>query len=145
MPAAYDSKHCIGMFKTDGSSHILPFTQSGDKFILTTAITEVNAAAASVTPTLLTLTGVPPGFNVQALVRMAAVSATPGDTLLAYPYCSTSSVAIYLTCQVNGIAVTSDEVPVLTNTTAQIYHNSTGTVTESLFVNGWIFERGRNQ
>jgi hypothetical protein len=145
MPASYDCKQRIMAVKTDGASDIIPFDQSGNRVTWTTQVTEINAAAAPGAPTLVALSGVPTGIPVQALVRMKATSATPGDDLTAYPATTTSSASIFLTCQVNGVAITSNEVPIPTDTSARIYHDSTGTVTESLFVNGWIDPRGTNQ
>jgi hypothetical protein len=146
MPAAYDSKHCIGMVKTDGSANILPFKQYDDMFMWVTRIVEVNAAAGPAAETALILSGIPVGFNVRALLKIGPVSSvTPGDTYYVRPIFQTTGVAGEVICQVNAIAVCSSQFECLTNTSAQVYHKATDAdVTVTLESNGWIFERGRN-
>jgi hypothetical protein len=67
----------IGSFKTDGSAHILAFTQVYMAFYWATQVQDVNVTnLISASGTLLTLGSVPPGVKVQPLVR-ALTNATP--------------------------------------------------------------------
>jgi hypothetical protein len=67
MPANYTKKRRIDSIKTDPSSHILAFTQIGDRFLWRSAPTDVPNATPPTTATLQTLS-VPPGVSVDALI-----------------------------------------------------------------------------
>jgi hypothetical protein len=145
MPDGYNCKQCIMMVKTDSSSNIIPFTQYGDAVIWTTRVTEVNAAAGPNPETTVTLSGVPAGFVVKALLQISATSATPGDSYTVRPIIQTTGVAAEVICQVDSIAMKSCQFECFTSDAARVNHLATDSdVTVSMFTNGWIFERGKN-
>jgi hypothetical protein len=144
MPADYNCKQRIMSVKTDGSSNIIPFHQSGDWVTWDNAVTDVGAVAGPANE-LVTLPSVPTGIAVRARIRIKAVSATVEDEYSAREPNVTTGSQAYVITQVANVAVWSSEVPVLTNTSAQVIHNATdAAVTCSLVVNGWIDPRGMN-
>lgn len=66
-PAGYTLKRRIGSFKTDGSGHIIAFTQVYDRFTRVVPVEDVNNVTIATSPgTVLTLNSVPPGIAVWA-------------------------------------------------------------------------------
>lgn len=81
MPSGYTYLRRIGSFKTDGSSHILPFVQFGNEFLWPAPINDVaatNPGTAAVTRTLT----VPTGIVVFAKVYTLVSTDINGDLLL---------------------------------------------------------------
>jgi len=68
LPTGYTKQRRIGSFKTDGSAHILAFSQNGDEFLWAAPTVDANyAGTLGTTPVTPTLT-VPPGVKVNALL-----------------------------------------------------------------------------
>jgi hypothetical protein len=80
LPSGYTKKRRIGSFKTDGSSHILPFKQIGETFYLGTQVLDINSTTIGTTASLLALGSVPTGVKVQPLYRAFFPPATGGGT-----------------------------------------------------------------
>jgi hypothetical protein len=142
MPDNYDCKRRIGSILTDGSSNIIPFYQSGNKFMWTTEVTDINGVAG-VTPAALVLITVPTGISVEALCRIALSSATVGDEFyINSPYVS-GSIENIVKAQVAAVVNSSPYIAIITNTSAQIYQKATDSdVTCYLYTGGWIDPRG---
>ncbi len=77
MPMGYSTFRRIGSVRTNGSSNLLAFTQTGDEFIWSTASYDVNGVSLGTTSTLYTLL-VPTGVKV--LVRLRAANDPTGST-----------------------------------------------------------------
>ena len=80
-PTNYTKKRRIGSFKTDGSSHILAFTQTGTgnkrKYLWGTAVNDVSSQVVnSGARTLFTMASVPPGIKVDGIFDLNATNAT---------------------------------------------------------------------
>lgn len=85
LPTNYTKKRLFRAFKTDGSSHILGFTQVGNATYLATAVLDVNDLTVGTTATLETLASVPAGIKVQPLCRMGFSNAGTTSFLLTSP------------------------------------------------------------
>jgi hypothetical protein len=85
LPTNYTKKQRIGSFKTDGTEHILAFSQLGDEFIWATPVTDVNVTTMGTTPVALTLASVPSGVQVNALVRGYMAHTTAAANGLLFP------------------------------------------------------------
>lgn len=140
-PASTTAFRRIGSFRTNGSAQILAFTQYGQA-IHWTANYQDFAGTAPTGATLLTLT-VPPGLVVQPILLAGVLSATIGvdyDVWSPATGSTTSRPEMRTQTQNAGSSyswVTSSSV--ITNTSAQVYHNaSSGTNTSQLNTKGWI-------
>ena len=78
LPTGYSYFRRVGSVLTDGSSHILSFTQVDAAFYWGTAVLDLNQVAGTTTATLKTLS-VPAGVKVQPIIRAlgGATSGTP--------------------------------------------------------------------
>ena len=74
LPTSYMKKRRIGSIKTDASSHILAFTQTGDQFAWSAVVQDVNNAPISTTALTPALT-VPPNVSVNALFNVVLYNA----------------------------------------------------------------------
>jgi len=75
LPTSYTKKRRIGSFKTDGSAHILAFTQYGTgtirQYLWASAPRDQNGAAVPTgTPSLFTLASLPSGIKVRAILNI---------------------------------------------------------------------------
>lgn len=157
MPSGYTLLRRIGSFKTDGSSHVKAFTQTGDVFQWTTFITDVSGAnLGSVgTPSNQTLS-VPTGLAVGWIGRVqgtndASFSAglnfgvflyTPGKTV-AVPVTSGGTTGTATATAADGCYVYG----MLTNTSAQLTTKGStegNNVFVTLETEGWIDRRGKD-
>jgi hypothetical protein len=137
----------IGSFKTDGSSHILAFTQRGNEFLWTTPTVDVSGATITATPALKTLASVPLGLEINALFN-ASANATAGASsgLLIYPPDASGSIAgntwsLYGTTQ-NTIA--AGQFNIRTNSAQQVEMVISGSnMVVYVTTNGWIDLRGQ--
>jgi hypothetical protein len=148
-PAGTTAFRRIGSFKTDGSSHIISYTQSTDAFIWGTVVSEQNTTVPS-SATLIVLGGVPTGVSVQARIRgLASFSGGNGSVLIQSPFeTSTTPQAPSGNADSGGLtgAFTDFNILVVTNTSAQVRWSaqSSATTTGILITFGWIDPRGRN-
>src|SRR5438045_63638 len=75
MPTSYTKKRRIGSFKTDGSAHVLGFTQYGAanvrEYVWVAGVEDQSAASVpNGSRSLLTLASVPAGIKVVAIVNI---------------------------------------------------------------------------
>lgn len=77
MPSGYTLKRRLGSFRTDGSAHIIPFSQSGDRFLWVTPVSVISDAGVAfpTSPSNLTMV-VPTGVVVDAIFSAALGSVT---------------------------------------------------------------------
>lgn len=81
MPTGFTKSRRIGAFKTDGSSHIIAFTQNGNEFLWGTAVQDITTTTLGTVATLFTL-NVPLGVKVNALMRGSATVASSTSAVL---------------------------------------------------------------
>jgi hypothetical protein len=138
----------IGSFLTDGSAHIIPFSQYGDEFLWLTAIEDINTATLGTSSTLFTLS-VPPGLKVYARIRGGAENAVAGTvTSISSPDETgagpTNARSASNATAGSGIGVAFD-VTNRTNTSGQIQLSASAANTNvSAYTAGWIDRRGRD-
>lgn len=120
----------VGSVLTDGSSNILPFEQIADEFIfMTPPNLDVDVASPGTSRTTATLT-VPPGVEVQAIIRVLLNASANAAFGMINLYRTTldeqapSSTALPLATLLGSDSANVDyhgaEVRVITNTSAQI-------------------------
>jgi hypothetical protein len=156
-PSGYTLKRRIGSFKTDGSAHILGFTQTGDEFHLNAYVQDVSATDPGTSAVTATLASVPTGVVVRALVRaLIKVTSTATSMLLsaladndqAPPlYTDDPAAPGYDFINPQGGTMTAQTREILTNTSAQIRYRlsaSGADVKVSIVTFGWIDRRGRD-
>jgi hypothetical protein len=141
MPANYTKKRRIDSIKTDPSSHILAFTQIGDRFLWRSAPTDVPNATPPTTATLQTLS-VPPGVSVDALItaQYGGVS-----TIVNIALWSPLGAQPGANLGTNNISAAVGQYCITTNTASQINvvsSSATGGLTNITF--GWTDTRGNS-
>lgn len=152
-PASTTAFRRIGSFLTDGSAQIVAFFQNGDRFDLGTPVQEYALAPGVTTAVTQTLSSVPTGVVVEAILSGTITDGTTSDASLYISSLAQTDVAAGATTAVTAItgsaaAVTSfgsySGFRVITNTSAQIRRRvNTTTVVVNLLTNGWIDSRGR--
>jgi hypothetical protein len=136
----------LGSIKLDAAVHILPFAQNADRFDLVTPVLEYNGTPGVTTGAVLTLSGVPPGVAVEAMLSGVVLDSAGGalylSSLAQADLAAISTLAVTVNTQAGGMA--SVAARVVTNTSAQIRRRSNTTVqTVIIITNGWIDTRGR--
>jgi hypothetical protein len=149
LPSGFMFKRRIGSFKTDGSAHIVPFSQKGDEFLWKAPPIDQNSASLGVTSTLYMLS-VPPGVQTNALFTGSAVVGGNASVLFQSPDQNTLS----LTTQgagsdlivVSGTAGdgAGGRFSIRTDTSRQIRAVASTAVSLTIFTHGWIDRRGRD-
>lgn len=151
MPTNYDFKRRIGSIIRSGAT-ILPFTQTGDEFLLTTPALDIDAATPGTSAVTAALQ-VPTGINVRAVINVWYQNAT--DSTWDYLYVSdlaatdaapnaTSSPLAQFTANSNTNAM--GQLIVRTNTSRQIRYRTNVSDAQTIVricTTGW-FDR-RNQ
>lgn len=145
MPFSYTLKRRIGFFKTDGSAHIIAFSQNGDEFLLATPVLDQNTVTPpTASRTLYTLASVPLGVKVDALISFVQSS---GAANALYYISSPDQADVSAGSFANFAAILGDvnviPMKVRTNTSAQIGVRSNNTLTFSINTFGWVDTRGR--
>lgn len=153
MPANYDYKRRIGSI-IRASSAILPFTQRGDRFLLTTTINE-RSGTSQATWAQLALTGVPTGIRVRPILNGAELRTGSGAGVIATEFADgdqpSTPTSIF---KVMSTAFVSDRADwaydgVMTDTSRQVWFRiyvvsgSPNISANSINCNGWYDERGR--
>jgi hypothetical protein len=146
LPTSYTKKRRIGSFKTDGSAHILAFTQNGDEFLWATTIADYNSITVGTTASVLTLS-VPPGIAVEALFHgVANIPASSGSILFTSLFETDQAVSNYtrsLTTPSATVTAAADYRK-RTNTSGQVrVRSDTGSTLVFVGTYGWIDPRGR--
>jgi hypothetical protein len=148
LPAGYTLKRRIGSFRTDGSAHIVPFVQVGDRFLWTAEVADQAGTSLSAATQLLTL-GVPTGLSVEALFNAATASGSDVRWLFSSPLQASVSYAQGHT-NAQGVAGSSGnggsgQFRVVTDTAARVRVVANATVSPFyLFTTGWLDRRGRD-
>lgn len=75
LPSGYSYKRRLGSVKTDGSAHLLSFTQDGDDFWWKVPVQDVSSGTLSTANRTLTTVSVPSGVNVRGMFSAALTSA----------------------------------------------------------------------
>lgn len=148
MPSGYTLKRRIASFKTDGSAHILAYSQDGDDFLWLAPPTDVSAGLGTVS-TLFALS-VPPGVTVGAVFTATAVSGND-SVLFQSPVQNTLSVVnqgagsdLVVVSGVSGNGA-GGRFTIRTNTSQQIRAVAAiDTTSLVILTHGWIDRRGRN-
>lgn len=139
MPTNYTKKRRIGSIRTDGSAHILAFSQNGDEFLWGAGKADINTTVGTAS-TLFALT-VPTGLKVNALLRFVsstngAVVSSPDEGTVAW-----NSPAGQQTTFGTGGAAT---VNVRTNTSGQVSIVASAAATPIFGATfGWVDTRGK--
>ena len=134
----------IGSIKTDGSVHILPFTQVGDYFLWTTPVLDYTTANAPGSLTAQALS-VPLGVRVMAVLQGSYGNAVPGAA--AYVQDGTNIDAGGPTGYVvaGGATHAFGRFQLLTTTASQVYVGAASANTSlDVLTMGWIDRRGRD-
>ena len=150
LPTGYSKKRRIGALRTDSAGAILPFTQHGNKFLWSTPIQELNGAV-TVGAKTLTLTGVPTGIAVEAIIACYINDGTPNSIYFsalsqAALTPSRSGVPGATVVRIdNGADGLGAHMPILTDTAARIrYEVEAAASTVIVWTLGWIDPRGAN-
>ena len=148
MPTGYTKKRYIGSIKTDGASHILPFTQNQDCFLWTTPTLDIATATLGVASALFPL-NVPHSttFKVDAIIRGWASNAVAAyllisspDTADLAPNTPAGNITAYL-----ALTAGWGELRVRVDASGQVRlrASATSTTVNGLTV-GWYDQRGKN-
>ncbi len=150
-PAGTTAFRRIGSFKTDGSGHIIKFTQNGDEFLWSTPVQDVTDNTTLGTTSTNFTVSVPTGFPVAALLHGTFTNTVAAQNFLLYsPLTGTQaagSPTINRTIDNVTAAVFSDfEQTVRTNTSAQVAAVSSAASgnTFYLLTKGWVDRRGKD-
>ncbi len=154
LPANYTLYRRIGAMKTNGSAQWVKFIQVGDEFLWDAAPTlDVDAANPGTSAVTRTLTGVPTGVIVWAIMNVAVTVGAAGTVLLLSPLSisdqAPSSTATPLGQLINGVAssIAGVEIRTQTNTSAALrsrFSADDGSVVLKIAVQGWVDHRGRD-
>lgn len=158
IPSPYTLFRRIGSIKTDASQNILAFSQNGDYFRLKASVLDVSLTNPGTALILATLTSVPTGVQVKALVNLGAFSGSSAPLTYVHDLSANDEAVpvVATTPQVPGASmwVTSAsaitgwaQVEIMTDTTQHIgarlaasgANDRLGIVTL-----GWTDYRGRN-
>jgi hypothetical protein len=147
MPTGYTLFRRIGAMLTNGSSQWVLFAQNGDEFIFSAPVTDISTSTLSTTPTLFALS-VPPGVQVDALMRVQMFNATAGTIALVHSpdEASTTIGGGYNATHRIMVASVSDnkQLNIRTNTSKQVRAvSSAASTTITGLTYGYIDTRGR--
>lgn len=144
----------IGSFKTDGSAHIVAFTQFGDYFRWATPVLDVSNVSFGASYASTTIS-VPPGVQVIAhgnlnpgtggsLVQIRPVGASDAMTTSTSTFTTNplGKAGSFVTSGTNPSVV--DSWREVTNASAQISIGGNGTIGSYLTTEGWEDRRGRD-
>lgn len=147
-PASTTAFRRIGSIDLDGSVHIVPFGQNGDRFDRGTPLQEYNGTPGVTTAVSLTLNATPPGVPVQALLSGGILDSAANGYMylssLAQADVAASGAAQSVTNGASAGGAASLSATVLTNASQQIRRRvSAATTTANIITNGYIDTRGR--
>ncbi len=146
-PTNYTVKRLVGFLETDGSSHVLSFTQTGKNYSWTIPTIDLNAITIGTTALSETL-NVPPGVNVvpygsytmsntgQAIL-WSSPSSTPGSPTTTNPFTAAPG---FTALEIGTTGLVTTNLPVVTtNTSSQIAVQATAaSTTLSEITQGYI-------
>ena len=152
LPSGYTLFRRIGSMKTDGSNHWTAFVQVGNKFYWSTVpAIDVNTTTLGLTATTFTLTNIPTGVSVEAILNTEIGNAAGGASIYIYSplvndqAASSGAAPIsQMICTNNSAGfVANSNIRIMTNTSAQI--KAVGDTASTIFrvaVTGWTDTRG---
>lgn len=138
-PASTTSKRYIGSFMMDGSTHIMAFTQIGQRVYWAASLTDLGGGNAT-SPTAVTLT-VPLGIVTYPLLIAGYSSLSVNQTAYVYPATGITAADARLNSQV-AADITYVTVQTRTNTSSQIsYVGNSGSDNFYIVTTGYINPR----
>jgi len=158
IPAAYTQYRHIFAWKTNGSAQWVTGTQTGDYFRLSASVLEFSTTNPGTSAVTATLSGVPTGIKVKALINAVGKSGT--NNILAYvsdlsaadeaPAAYTSAIAApgcsFLIFGVDG-RQSAQQMEIMTNTSAQLRYRLGVSGASDVFgmvTLGFTYTRGRD-
>lgn len=146
IPSPYTLFRRVGSVRTDGGSLILAFTQDGDYFQWSVPLLETTSATPGTTAVTQTLTRVPTGVNVRAV--MNAINAAGANIVYLSDLATTDAapsltVAPLFNAGTGGGTQDNAQVTVRTNTSAQIRTRNSANTQLFLVVTGYYDTRGK--
>jgi len=150
LPSGYSNFRRIGSVRTDGSTNLLAFVQTGDEFIWSLAKYDVQGVSLGTTSTLYTLT-VPSGVKVLARLRAANDPTGAGAAQVAVrsPDENSSQNTTFVTGSGHPLPTiagegVSAELLVRTNTSSQVAAISSVASNNVFYIRtiGWFDSRG---
>lgn len=159
MPAGYTYFRRIGSVRTDSSGNLLSFSQNGDEFLLVAGILDVDATNPGTSAVIRTLSGVPTGIKVGAIVnwRISNSGGSGGAGVLISALDQSDQAASQTAAPlmnigepisaVGGSYNFAGQLVTRTNTSAQVRSRliySDGSVILRGATVGWVDTRGRN-
>lgn len=149
MPTNYTKKRRIGAVRTDSSGNLIQFLQYGDNFWWTSPpFLDVDDATLTTTKKDYTLSGVPTGLVIEAILNIKCTHATtsivyvsnPNFTNIA-PSASALPLGTINSANSNGNV---QQVKIMTDTSAQISARATASSTGiRISAIGWTDPRGK--
>lgn len=137
LPTGYTYKRYIGSVPTDGSAHLLAFTQRGQNFMRKASVTDVSTSSPPNTDTLFT-TSSPLGVITFPIERIV-ISSTTVQTVFLDSVDQIGVQSIVAINQVNGASASTTSISCNTNLSAQLYYGcSTTSATVNIINVGWI-------
>ena len=153
LPSGWTVAQCLGSIITDGTSHIRPFTQVGDHFVLTNSVLVVNnVSMPTVSRTLAgfgAATGCPVGIKVLLNIRIGWNTAGSGASAnITCPDEADAAVSAISptpsTLRIDGANNAAGEFWIRTNTSGQLgYRGSSAGSGFSMSSLGWRDPRRR--
>lgn len=142
MPTNYDRKVKIGCVITDGAGAIRPFTQYGDRFVLTSTFVAINLSGGSggnITNNTLTL---PTGVRYDVEVAGSVTSASAWAFFLYTPGVTPDVQDLVARGGAGGVS-SIGVARILSNTSSQITTaGSVASMTITLALRAWTYPRG---
>lgn len=148
LPSGYTLKRRIGSFKTDGTAHIVPFSQNGDEFLWKTPPIDQSVSLGATSK--LFAISVPPDVQTNALFAGSAVATTNASVLFQSPTQNMlavtgqgagSDLIVVAGASGNGAG---GRFSIRTDISQQIRAVANTTVSLTIFTHGWIDRRGRD-
>lgn len=149
LPASYTLKRRIGSVLTDGSVHILAFTQRGDEFLWKVPPIDQNGVSLGTTSTLYALS-VPTGVQTNAIFTGSA--GFPGNASVLFQSPDENTLAVTTQGAGSDLIVVSGSsgnaaggrFSIRTNTSRQIRAVASASLALTILTHGWIDRRGRD-
>lgn len=145
IPSAYTQFRRIGSMKTDASSQWIKFIQVGDKFLWAAPPLDINVSNLGTSAATQTLSSVPTGIEVEALLNVGYSNASIGTAIYLSPLSvndqapsNTVAPGASLRNVVNSTNAWHAYFPIITNQSAQFRARSeNNSTTLTVVVLGW--------
>jgi hypothetical protein len=147
LPSGYTLKRRIGSFKTDGSAHIILFSQNGDEFLWVTPASVVNDIGVAFPTSRANLTMVvPAGVVVNTIFSGRFGSASPQAITFSSLVQTGTAVTSHSNVASHSLG-SSIYMTLRTDTAGRIQWIADGagsSTTRIIFTYGWVDRRGRD-